>query len=168
MRNHRREQGSALFVSMLMLVLLGVVGLAALETVNQDHQVAHFLNRRRMAFYAAEAGVAVALNTLENTGVPNLTTTLLGDMTIYPYGQPSYTLDPTVPTPIEDLGTGGASGHNLAIGGSGPSFFVQYYRVNVQGQAPSNCVLAPFIDMLQHACCLGALVLVKAVVGRLV
>ena len=41
-----------------MLVLMGFLGLAALERVGRDEQVAGFQNRARTAFYAAEAGIA--------------------------------------------------------------------------------------------------------------
>jgi hypothetical protein len=134
-RARRREQGSALFVTMLMLVLMGLIGFAALETVTRDQQVAHFIGRKSAALYAAEAGVAQALDTLQNAGVPNVPTTSLGDSSLYPHGQPSYQLDPDAATPLEDLGVGGVSGMNLAIGAGGPTFIVKFYRVRVQGQA---------------------------------
>ena len=53
----RGETGSALFIAVMMLVLMGFLGLAALERVSSDEQVAGFQNRQRTAFYAAEAGV---------------------------------------------------------------------------------------------------------------
>ena len=60
----RREGGSALIVTVLLLVLLAVIGLAALDTVTRDQQVAGFQNRSRLALYAAEAGVADAKDRL--------------------------------------------------------------------------------------------------------
>ena len=39
-RNERREEGLALFVTVLMLVLMGGIALAALDTVTRDRQVA--------------------------------------------------------------------------------------------------------------------------------
>ncbi len=64
----RREGGSALFVAMMLLILLGLVGFAALETVTRDQQVAGFQNHKRVAFYAAEAGLVAAVQSLETTG----------------------------------------------------------------------------------------------------
>ena len=54
----RRQNGSALIVTVMLLLLLGVIGLSALDTVMRDQQVAGFQNRSTAAFYAAEAGVA--------------------------------------------------------------------------------------------------------------
>jgi hypothetical protein len=130
-----REQGSALFVTMLMLVLMGLIGFAALETVTRDQQVAHFVGRKSAALYAAEAGIAQAIDTLQNTGTPSVPTTSLADTTLYPNGQPSYLLDPDAATPVEDLGIGGVAGMNLAIGSGGPTFVMKYYRVRVEGRA---------------------------------
>ena len=56
--DRRRESGAALFVAVLMLAMMGLVGLASLDTVMRDRQVAGFQSRARTALYAAEAGVA--------------------------------------------------------------------------------------------------------------
>ena len=130
-----REGGSALFVTMLMLVLMGLIGFAALETVTRDQQVAHFVGRKTAALYAAEAGIAQAIDTLQNEGAPDVPTTSLGDSSLYPHGQPSYQLDPDAGTPVEDLGIAGVAGMNLAIGAGGPTFIMKYYRVRVEGEA---------------------------------
>jgi hypothetical protein len=134
----RYERGSALFVSVMLMVLMGLIGFAALDAVTKDQQVAGFDNRKRTSFYAAEAGVAQAVNILQTTGTPNLVQTLVGDTTIFPHGQPSYRLDPTVADPLEDLGNSGVNGFNLAIGGGGPQFIVRNWRIRVEGQAPGG------------------------------
>jgi Tfp pilus assembly protein PilX len=137
----KREGGSALFVSMMLLVLLGLVGFAALETVTRDQQVAGFQNHKRVAFYAAEAGLVAAVQSLETTGAAAFPQTNLGDTATYPYGRPSYQLDTSGGPAIEDLGTTSAAsgGMNMAIGGNGvPVQKVHYWRVKVQGQAASG------------------------------
>jgi hypothetical protein len=48
----KREAGAALLIAVLLLAMLGVIGLASMETVTRD--------RRRVALYAAEAGVSHA------------------------------------------------------------------------------------------------------------
>ncbi|MEE8386914.1 MAG: pilus assembly PilX N-terminal domain-containing protein [Dehalococcoidia bacterium] len=53
-----REQGAALFVAVLMLAMMSLIGLASMDTVMRDRQVAGFQSRARTALYAAEAGVA--------------------------------------------------------------------------------------------------------------
>jgi hypothetical protein len=59
--DRRRESGAALLVAVLLLAMLGVIGLASMETVTRDRQVASFQNRARVALYAADAGVAHAV-----------------------------------------------------------------------------------------------------------
>ena len=60
----RRESGSALLVAMLLLALMGVIGLASLNTVMRDRQVAGFQNQAQTALYAADAGIAEGLDVL--------------------------------------------------------------------------------------------------------
>ena len=137
----RREGGSALFVAMMLLVLLGLVGFAALETVTRDQQVAGFQNHKRVAFYAAEAGLVAAVQSLETTGAAAIPPTNLGDTATYPYGRPSFALDTSNGPALEDLGTSSAAsgGMNLAIGGAGvPVQKVHYWRIKMQGQAASG------------------------------
>jgi hypothetical protein len=140
-REGRQQQGSALLIAVLMLVLMGLIGIAALDAVTRDGQVAGYLNRKKLAFYAAEAGVAEALESLKNDPSPSVSQTSLGDSSLYPHGQPSYRPDPTVTDPVEALGLGGMSGMNLNIGqGGAPTFQLSYWRVNVQGDAPGGSV----------------------------
>ena len=134
----RAESGSALLVTLLLLALMGLTGFAALEAVTRDQQVAGFVNQHRVAFYAAEAGVVEAVDTLQVNATPTVGGGSLGDASIYPDGQPSFSLDPAAPTPIEDLGIAPVSGMNLAIGGGGPTFNIHYFRVRVRGQAPGG------------------------------
>ena len=133
-RQLRRERGSALVIAMLMLVMMGLIGFAALSTVTRDLQVTGAQFRKKSSFYAAEGGVAEALETMRTTGIPGVTATNLGDGTTYPHGQPSYAADSSVATPIDDLGIGGFPGMNLQVGQNGaPMFQMQMYRINVQG-----------------------------------
>ena len=92
--NARLERGSALLVTVLLLLMIGLFGFVALDTVTKDQQVASFGKRKRIAFYAAEAGVAKALETLTTTQTPTVPATDLGDTTIFPYGVPSFRPDP--------------------------------------------------------------------------
>jgi hypothetical protein len=129
-----REAGSALVIAMLMLVMMGLIGFAALSTVTRDLQVTGAQYRKKASFFAAEAGVAEALQTMRNTGIPGVAAASLSDGATYPHGQPAYALDASVATPIDDLGIGGFPGMNLQVGQNGmPMFQMQMYRINVQG-----------------------------------
>ena len=137
---HRRdERGSALLVTVMLLMMLGLVGLAALGTTTRDQQVAGFQNRKRMALYAADAGIAEALERLTTTAVPTVSTLDLGDTTIFPYGQPSYRPDPTTASPTKDLGNAPFPGMGLNLGQGGlPTYQINYWRLRVQGLAPGG------------------------------
>ena len=133
---HRRESGSALLVTVMLLLMLGLVGLAALNTATRDQQVAGFQNRNRIALYAAEAGISEALETLSTGATPDVTTTTLGDASLYPHGAPLYRPDTSVPTPIQNLGTAPFPGMALNMGQGGlPLYQLDYWRVHVEGLA---------------------------------
>ncbi len=99
----RRESGSALIITVLVMLLLGAIGISALDTVMRDQQVAGYQNRASTAFYAAEAGVAQAKDLMRRnvlSGIEKLsfadqaTAVSIGDSSLYPEGQPKYYGDP--------------------------------------------------------------------------
>lgn len=135
-RDLRRATGSALLVTVMLLLMLGLVGLAALNTTTRDQQVAGFQNRKRIALFAADAGVAEALENLTTAGNATIAATAIGDATLYPHGQPSYRPDPSVADPVEDLGTAPFPGMSLNIGQGGtPTYQMNFWRVHVEGRA---------------------------------
>ncbi len=140
----RREQGAALIIAVMMLLLLGLMGLASLDTVMRDRQVSGFQSRARAALYAAEAGVASALSTLRTAALPagvsalagvapTVSQTNLGDSTIYPNGQPWFRAEPGA-TPISYLGSGGPCAEwevSLEVGG--PIWLYSLWDIRVEG-----------------------------------
>jgi hypothetical protein len=130
----RRRSGSALFVAVMMLVLMGFIGLASLDTVTADRQVAGFQTRARLALDAAEAGLATALGGLVGDvdnihaleGLAALDgynppfpggTTQVGESTSYAYGQPTFSQDPDVANAIDYLGSGSTC--EVSVNGDG-------------------------------------------------
>ena len=103
----RDERGFTLLLTVLTLLLVTSLGFAALNVVQTDQQVAGYLNRKRMALNAADAGVSRALETLQSNGTPTVPTTALGDGGAFPHGQPTYGVDTTAADPVESLGIGG-------------------------------------------------------------
>jgi Tfp pilus assembly protein PilX len=131
----------ALLVTVMLLFMMALIGFAALDLVMADQQVAGFQNRKKVAFYAAEAGIAQALETLRTNNTPTITATTLGDSSAYPFGRPSYAPDSSVPDAVEDLGLGPMSGVALNIGqNGGPLFQLQFWRMHVQGQGPGGSI----------------------------
>jgi len=141
-RERAREAGIALLASVLLLLMLASIGLASLNVVQGDQQVAGYLNRKAVALHAADAAISRALDTMAVNGTPTVPTSSMGDTTLYPNGQPSYRTDPTTANPIAKAGTGGLSGYGLTggQGGSGAQFGVQYWRIRVQGEAPGGSI----------------------------
>ena len=132
----KEKSGYALIVSVVILLVMTLMAVSALDVVGRDQQVAGYESRKSMSLYAAEAGLAEILRTLEATGEPDLAPTTYGDSSLYPHGRPSYPLDPTTADPIEDLGTMGIEGQTANIGGT--SYQLHVYRVRVQGSAPGS------------------------------
>ena len=145
------ESGVALLVAVMMLVLMGMIGIAALETVTQDRKVAGFQTRARAAFYAAEAGLGTSKNLVRTTGertiMPVLATTNLADTATYPHGRPSFTGDPGdpgdpgFPNPAVRYVRDGApwvQGGDLRVGRQ--KLVNTLWQANVQGNTPDGAM----------------------------
>jgi hypothetical protein len=152
----RRESGSALIITVLVMLLLGAIGLSALDTVMRDQQVAGYQNRSSTAFYAAEAGIAAAKdvvrrNVLSGTErlsfVDKAAPVLIGDTYLHPNGQPLYYGSPE-PGSGEDaiqsldhsLKIAGAAGSDMRQG-MGPSWNnFALWKIRVAGETPDGAV----------------------------
>ncbi len=135
----KREGGSALLVTVMLLVMIGLVGLAALNTTTRDQQVAGFQNRKRIALYAAEAGISEAMERLVTTSEPTISSTPIGVPSVFPHGRPSYEPAPPVADAVEDLGDAPFPGMGLNLGQGGlPTYQLNYWRMRVEGHAPGG------------------------------
>lgn len=140
----RSESGSAMLIAVMMLVMMGLLGLASLHTAGEDQQIAGLTNRSKSAFHAAEAGAAHGRQLIaaadDRSATPVLPNTLLGDSTMYEryQTQPRYFPDPNPPAggaAIQYVEDGGpAEGMNL----SNPRYVNTIWRINVIGQSPEN------------------------------
>ena len=143
-RDRRRQSGAAMLVAVMMLVLMGLLGVAALDTAGEDQKIAGLTNRSRSAFYAAEAGAAHGRRLIADADtratLPVLPVTQLGDAAMYNryQTQPSYYPDPNPPgggAAIRYMNDGGpAAGMNL----NNPRYVETIWRINVVGQSPQN------------------------------
>ena len=131
-----REEGIALIAVMLILALVSVLAVSSMESTMRDQQVAGIQMRDRVAFQAAEAGLATALVSVTGSNTPTLAPSSIGVPGDYPMGQPSFQLDPKAATPVDNLGSLPAPGMSLNIDGNGPKFQLQLWRINVEGREP--------------------------------
>jgi hypothetical protein len=152
-KTSRREAGMALFLSVLLLVLMGALGLAALDTIAVDRQVSGVQNRILAAFWAGEAAAEqgrdlVVRSAEEGTnfnypadfpsaGAPGT----LGDSALSDYfrlGLPVFYADPdpALGNPIRFLRSGSgriaAQGGNIVEGKQKP--VEGLWQINVVGQ----------------------------------
>lgn len=150
----RGREGSALFVTVMMLVLMAFIGFAALETVTADRQVAGYQTRARVALDAGEAGVSTALASLLNDldsihaleGAAALDAynppfpagaTAVGEAGSWPYGQPSFGRDPAVADAIDYLGSGANCDFITALEDK-VVWRKSLWQIRVQGTTPDN------------------------------
>lgn len=146
-RPGRAEAGSALLVAVLLLVFMGMIGLAAMDTVSRDRQVAGFTKRTRIGFYAAEAGIHTGLNLVRSQpnrlDPPTLPTVSLGNAADYPETtQPQFEADPNITDPairvthssfeyaVRKMGMG--------MGGGTQGPVVDYWVINSMGTGPNG------------------------------
>ena len=134
--SRKRQQGSALIIVMLIMALMGIIGFAALEAVTRDQRVAGFMKRKKVAFFAAEAGVSAALYALRTTEEPDFASSTIGDASWFTQGLPTYSLDTGGGASSTNLGTGAIPGMNLQIQSQNSAkFTIRYWEVNVKGEA---------------------------------
>ena len=141
MPKRKRKQGAAMFLAVMLLVLMGALGLVALDTASEDRRIAGFQNRSSSAFQAAEAGVAHAAE-LARTNVTTINPTNLSDTGVYDReaALPSYRADPNPlpvganPSGIVDAGIGAAEGVSPEAGGG---WKTGKWRLNIEGRSPT-------------------------------
>ena len=143
----RRESGTALIVSILMLVLLTAMGIAALDTVSMDNEVAGYQKRAKAAFFAAEAGAATARQVVRNMGgrkeLPVIGTdfpgsvlpTQLATASDFVHGQPEYYADPAIAIPIKYIGEGAACTEGCDLNQGGIKYNHTRWQINVVGES---------------------------------
>lgn len=116
MRAERRaESGTALLVTVLMLTIMGLIGVASMDTVMRERQIAGFHKRVQPSLYAAEAGISLGM-ALIRSDVPALAPLGVAGLEAY---------DPSGETPPRFPNSGAPTmlGADFPAPGS-PSFFL--------------------------------------------
>jgi hypothetical protein len=148
-RDRRREQGVVMFITVLLLAMMGGLGLAALDSAARDRDTAGYYNRETAAFYAADAGVqharALVKKVASPSDVPDFPTEAapqsIGDTSAY-YNfisaggsLPTYYGDPSAPATFELKDTSIAEGESF---GGKSKRTVMLWKIHVVGQSPSG------------------------------
>ena len=137
MNEERSESGSALVVSLILVLLLVVLGAAVLSTSRIESTISHNDMWSEAAFQAAEAGVHVAIDQLTvdpAVSIQAIAETELFDGHRYRSGG---RLDSGA-QPLQFVGQQREAGYSIGLGtGYNPSGFTfSRYRINATGLNP--------------------------------
>lgn len=147
-RNHearsasRRERGSALLISMMLMAGMALIGLASLDTVMRDRQVAGFSGLATTAMYAADAGLAESLEIVRTEVVSAALTA--GDCMTTPVptntlpNGTSYGPDPTSGTNQICMLAVGDPCLDSSIELGQPIYLYTTWNIRTQGSAPAG------------------------------
>jgi Tfp pilus assembly protein PilX len=141
-----------MFITVLLLALMGGLGLAALDAASRDRDSAGYYNRESSAFYAAEAGIAHARAIIRGVGSTEETPAFpaqnapqaLGDTSLYPFGtggnnpnaRPIYYGDPAVANPIRSDGdSAGQYSEGMNLQSKGAKAMATLWTINVKGES---------------------------------
>jgi Tfp pilus assembly protein PilX len=152
-RERRREQGVVMFITVLLLAMMGGLGLAALDSASRDRDTAGYYNRETAAFYAADAGVQHARALVKKVGSPNETPAFptsgspqeMGDSSLYATvlsgggTLPSYYGDPAFANPVRSDGeSAGQYSEGMNLQSKGAKAIATLWQINVVGQAANG------------------------------
>jgi hypothetical protein len=145
-----------MFVTVLLLALMGALGLAALDAATRDRDSAGYYNRETAAFYAAEAGVAHAraiIRGVASTDELPVFPTQLAPQDISGGTQgaqtgggetnatvpATYYGDPDFPNPIRSNGdSAGQYSEGMNLQSKGAKAMATLWTINVTGRGPDG------------------------------
>ena len=143
-RTTRREEGAALLITVLLLSLMGMMGLASLDTVMRDRQMTGFQNQAQSALYAADAGLADALDILRTEIVGaalypgDCLATQVSDTNLD--GGRSYKADPDDDEICMLASAGPCAELDASIEVGQPIYLNTVWNARVQGNAPGGAI----------------------------
>jgi hypothetical protein len=138
-RRSRKERGSVLVLTLLLLVVLTSLGFVILTLSLTEHGMASNGIWAEGAFAAAEAGINVGVNQLSpntSASVQPVPSTAIGGSYAYRSGRRT----DAGPQPQQFVNSRTEPGYNIAIGtGYNPSGYVfNTYQINATGSGPRN------------------------------
>ncbi len=141
--SRRHERGAALLIAMVLMALMGIIGFASLDTVMRDRQMSGNHSLSQSALYAADAGIAAALEVVRTEVVTaalapgDCLTGSIPTVTL-PNGS-SYRPDPTAPPTICMLASAEpCSQIDASIEQGQPVFLNTVWNLRAEGRAPGG------------------------------
>ncbi len=141
---HAREEGVALIITVLLLMMVSAIGLSALQHAG-DESTASASSRRKLAtMYAADAAINVLADRLRNGQASSPTFTQPMDEQTFmltksglPIAVRTGTADNAVPMPIRKVGSAAGVGGQFNIGAAATQSY-GIYRVSVVATDPGG------------------------------
>jgi type IV pilus assembly protein PilX len=150
LRPRQREQGAALIIGLVLLLVLTVLGVSGITTATLDLQMTGNTQAAQFAFQAAETGIDVALSGPVDTTTPQIYTDVpVGDGT-YEFSAQIFCAGTTsVPEGVYSEGVGARAIHFDAVStGTGPRDAVSVHTqsVYIVGPDPGNPNFNPAVS----------------------
>jgi Tfp pilus assembly protein PilV len=123
------ERGATLFVSLVLLVLISLLGVAALKNASVEEQMSANLYQKNIAFQASESAVEA---TLDNDTL--ISQTLSANGTPVPLDVPTNVTGVTARVSYSYVGDGPASGFSI---GNGSGFSAAHLMITATGDVPA-------------------------------
>jgi len=147
-RERRHERGVVMFVTILLLAMMGGLGLAALDAATRDRDTAGYYQKEAAAFYAADAGIEHGRALVRDVTSPYETPTFpvstnmarLGDGAMYSHlggtpAVPGYYGDPDFADPVRpDGNSAGMYSEGMNLQSKGAKAVAALFQINVVGQ----------------------------------
>lgn len=128
-----RQSGAVLFISLIVLIVMTIAGLAAMQGVGLDERMAGNLRDRTLAFEAAEAALREAEDVLDSAGFGSAPAASAPTPSIADMLARGEQIDAASPTAVELLGVGVAQL---------PRFLIEETAVVLPGGGVESDVLA--------------------------
>lgn len=138
----RNEHGIALIVTVLLLMMISAIGVAALRHAGDESAISASSRRKIAVVYAADAAMNVLAERLLSGNpsssqflAPMIDPSLMTNEAGLPIAVRSGTVDSTVPQPIVRVGSAPGGGSQLNIGSSGTQSYGVYRTSIVAGDS---------------------------------
>ncbi|MEE8556506.1 MAG: PilX N-terminal domain-containing pilus assembly protein [Myxococcota bacterium] len=130
-RGRKEEAGVAMILTILLLLLVSGIGIAAIEHAGEESVMAASSRRWTRTFFAADAGIQMALSRIAQTppDLTQFTFTLENGATLVQSGTAA------APAPIQSVGSGAPpDGYSINLGAG---FQTSLYRAQVAALGPA-------------------------------
>jgi Tfp pilus assembly protein PilX len=131
----KREQGAALLITSLILVVIGAIAFTSMRHSEQESTAGARSRANTRTFYAADAGVQLAMNhlTQDPVDLTPLNVNLANNLNVQ-----SRTREEVLPQTLDQVGLGGVTEGESLNAGSGVTTVTRVFLVTVTAASPNG------------------------------